>query len=126
MIMSALTRALARIEASVSITTKYEMHKRRVRSIMRFGSHDPEALRYKQIAEQAPHDIQLEAAVIIAARCHGMEVGRRERIERTWGVCHEPRIRLMVLDELRLMLRWCRRYAPAAFAEWRDHLNGEE
>lgn len=122
---SALQCALAQIDAAFSVATKYHLHKRRVRAIMRGGVDDPEALRYRKVVEQCHPEIHLENAVIIAERCYRMELGRRQRIERTWGFCHEPRIRLMVLDELRLMLRWCRRHDQQAFKAWRDHLNGE-
>jgi hypothetical protein len=123
---SALECALARIDATFSVEMRFNLHKRRVRAIIQAGVDNPEALRYRRVAKQVRPDIQIEAAVFIAERCYRMEVERRERIERTWGFCHEPRIRLMVLDELRLMLRWCRRFAPKEFMAWRDHLNAED
>ena len=121
---SALECIIARIEASFSVATRYNLYKRRVRAIMRGGPDHQEALRYRRLVEQLPPNITLGGAVAIMQRAYVGEVRRREGIERTWGVCHEPRMGLMLLDELRLMLRWCRRYAPQQFEVWRDQLNG--
>jgi hypothetical protein len=122
---SALECVLARIDATFSIAMQFNLHKRRVRATMRNGPDHPDALRYQWTAEQVRPDITIGGAVFVAEAGYRMERERRERIALIWGICHEPRIKLLLLDELRLMLRWCRRYAPAAFAEWRDHLNGD-
>jgi hypothetical protein len=44
------------------------------------------------------------------------ETDARESAIRNWGRCSRPRIALMLLQELRLMLRLVRRYAPARYA----------
>ena len=43
------------------------------------------------------------------------ELDRRARAIRAWGHCSRPRLALMVLDELRLILRMVRRHAPSCY-----------
>jgi hypothetical protein len=43
------------------------------------------------------------------------ELDRRERAIRTFGQCSRPRLALMLLDELRVILRMVRRHAPACY-----------
>ena len=46
---------------------------------------------------------------------HRAEIDARNGAIRIWGRCSRPRIALMLLQELRLILRVARRYAPASY-----------
>jgi hypothetical protein len=43
------------------------------------------------------------------------ELDARATAINTWGHCSRPRLALMMLDELRLILRMVRRYAPSRY-----------
>jgi hypothetical protein len=112
---SALHAALARIEATFSPAMRHSSFKDRVAALIRAGARHPEArARYRPLAER--HSAaNLDTAIILVERTRQAELDRRARAIRAWGHCSRPRFALMVLDELRLILRMVRRHAPSCY-----------
>jgi hypothetical protein len=114
---SALHAALARIEATFSPAMRHSAFKDRVAVLIRAGAGHPEARsRYRLLAERHPA-ASLDTAIILVERLRRAELDRRERAVRTFGHCSSPRLALMLLDELRLILRMVRRQAPARYPD---------
>jgi hypothetical protein len=114
---SELHAALARIEATFSAAMRHSAFKDRVAVLIRAGAGHPEArFRYRLLAERHPA-ANLDTAIIFVERLRRAELDRRERAIRTWGHCSRPRLGLMLLDELRLILRMVRRRAPARYPD---------
>ena len=112
---SALHAAIARIEATFSPAMRHSSFKERVATLMRAGAGHTEArVRYRLLAERHPF-ADLDTAIILVERMRRAELDRRERAIRTFGHCSRPRLPLMLLDELRLILRMVRRRAPASY-----------
>jgi hypothetical protein len=113
---SALEAAVAAIEATFSPAIRHSTFKRRVAGLIAHGTAHPEVRsRYQRLAERyAAAD--LGTAVVIVERLYRAEIDARESAIRNWGRCSRPRIALMLLQELRLMLRLVRRYAPTRYA----------
>jgi hypothetical protein len=112
---SALEAALAAIEATFSPAVRHSTFKRRVAGLMTLGAMHPDVRsRYQRLAERHA-GANLDTAVAIVERLYRAEIDARESAVRIWGRCSRPRIALMLLQELRLMLRVVRRYAPARY-----------
>jgi hypothetical protein len=110
---SALEAAFAHIEATFSPAMRHSTFKDRVAALIRAGAGHPEAwTRYRRLAERYPI-ANLDAAIMLVERMRRAEVDAHARAIHTWGHCSRPRLALMVLDELRLILRMVRRYAPS-------------
>jgi hypothetical protein len=60
----------------------------------------------------------LGGAIALVDRLRGAEIEAREAAIRSWGHSSRPRLALMILDELRLILRVVRRRAPTRYAEF--------
>jgi hypothetical protein len=112
----ALEAALAAIEATFSPAIRHSTFKRRVRGLIACGAAHPEVrTRYQHLAERYA-GANLDTAVVIVERLYRVELDARDSAIRIWGRCSRPRIALMLLQELRLMLRLVRRHAPARYA----------
>jgi hypothetical protein len=112
---SAMEAALAAIEATFSPAIRHSTFKRRVAALVRYGAAHPEIRwRYQRLAERHA-GADLDTAVVIVERLHRAEVDARDAAVRLWGRCSRPRIALMMLQELRLVLRMVRRYAPMRY-----------
>jgi hypothetical protein len=113
---SALEAALAALEATFSPAIRYSTFKRRVAGLMASGAAHPDVRsRYQRLAERYA-GANLDTAVVIIERLYRAEIDACDSAVRIWGRCSRPRIALMLLQELRLMLRVVRRYAPARYA----------
>jgi hypothetical protein len=113
---SAMAAALAAIEATFSPAHNHSLKKRRVAALIRLGAaHAGARARYQRLAERYP-DANLDTAIAIVARLHRAELDARATAVRLWGRCSRPRLALMLLDDLRLILRMVRRYAPTRYA----------
>jgi hypothetical protein len=113
---SALEAAVAAIEATFSPAIRHSTFKRRVAGLMARGAAHPEVRsRYQRLAERYA-GANLDTAVVIIERLYRAEIDARESAIRIWGRCSRPRIALMLLQELRLVLRLVRRHAPARYA----------
>jgi hypothetical protein len=113
---SALAAAYAHIEATFSPATHHAAFKDRVAALMKGGAAHPEAwTRYRRLVERYPA-ANLDTAIVLVERMRHAEIEARAASLRSWGQCSRPRFALMILDELRLILRMLRRYAPARFA----------
>jgi len=113
---SALEAALAAIEATFSPAIRHSTFKRRVCGVMAYRAAHPEVRsRYQRLAERYA-GANLDTALVIVERLYRAELDARDSAIRMWGRCSRPRIALMLLQELRLMLRLVRRYAPARYA----------
>jgi hypothetical protein len=113
---SALDAALAAIEATFSPAHKRSLAKRRVAALIRQGAPHGEArARYQGLAERYPY-ANLETAIAIVARLHRAECDARATAVRLWGRCSRPRLALVLLEDLRLILRMVRRYEPTRYA----------
>ena len=113
---AALAAALAAIEATFSPAVRHSTFKRRVAALMVLGADHPEVrFRYQSLAERYA-GANLDTAVAIVERLYRCEIDARETAVRLWGRCSRPRIALMLLQELRLVLRMVRRHAPARYS----------
>jgi hypothetical protein len=120
----ALAAALNRIEQGFGPAYRIAAFKCAVRTAMHRGAGHPDVMyRYRQIAASYP-DITVTAAATFADLAWRNEAAARETSIAAWGFCHRPRLKLTMLAELRLMLRWMRRYAPGQFAAARDIVIG--
>jgi hypothetical protein len=112
----ALEAALAAIEATFSPALKHSLAKRRVAVLIRQGAaHAEVRVRYQRLAERYPL-ANLDTAIAIVERLYLAELDARVTAMRLWGRCSRPRLALMLLADLRLILRMVRRYAPARYA----------
>jgi len=121
---SAVQAAIACIEAAA--LRPAEQLTNRVRRIMALGPQHPEvALRYRNYEDGLPSNIKLCQAIWLIDCEYRRERDMIARSIRLWGQNNRPRIDIMRLRELRLMLRFARRFDAARFAEWRisgDHV----
>jgi hypothetical protein len=112
---SAMEAALAAIEATFSPAIRHSTFKRRVAGLIRCGAAHPEMrTRYQRLAERYAC-ANLETAIVIVERLYRAEIDARDAALRMWGRCSRPRLALMLLQELRLVLRMVRRHAPACY-----------
>ena len=112
---SALAAAFAHIETTFSPAVHHSMAKDRVAALIRAGAAHPETwTRYRGLADRYPF-VSLEGAIALVERMRCAELEARAASCRNWGLCGRPRLALMILDELRLMLRLFRRHAAAQF-----------
>jgi hypothetical protein len=112
---SAMEAALAAIEATFSPAIRHSAFKRRVAGLIRCGAAHPEVrLRHQRLAERYAC-ANLDTAIVIVERLYRAEIDARDASVRLWGRCSRPRLALMLLQELRLMLRMVRRHAPARY-----------
>jgi hypothetical protein len=112
---SAIDAALAAIEATFSRAIRHSTFKRRVAALVRGGpGHPAMRSRYQRLAERYPC-ANLDTAITIVERLYRAEIDARAAAVRLWGRCSRPRVALMLLQELRLMLRMVRRHAPMRY-----------
>jgi hypothetical protein len=112
---SAMEAAVAAIEATFSPALKRSLARRRVAALIRQGAAHPEVrARYRRLAERYSL-ANLDTAIAIVERLHSAELDARTAAVRLWGRCSRPRVTLMLLKDLRLILRMVRRYAPARY-----------
>jgi hypothetical protein len=112
---SAMDAALAAIEATFSPAIRHSTFKRRVATLIACGADHPETrLRYQRLAERYAR-ANLDTAIAIVERLYRAELDVRDAAVRLWGRCSRPRIALMLLEELRLVLRMVRRYAALRY-----------
>jgi hypothetical protein len=113
---SAMAAALAALAATFSPALKHSLAKRRVAALIRQGAaHAEVRARYQRLAERYPV-ANLDTAIAIVERLHKAELDARATAVRLWGRCSRPRLALMLLADLRLILRIVRRYAPEWYA----------
>jgi hypothetical protein len=112
---TALDAACAHIAATFSPAMHHSVLKDRVARLMAGGAGHPEVWsRYRDLAERHPLT-NLAAALALLERLRDSEREARATAIATWGHSSRPRLVLMMLDELRLILRVVRRYAPASY-----------
>ena len=113
----ALAAACAQIEATFSPAIEHSMRKDRVAALMRRGAVCPEIwLRYRTLVERHPIT-NLDTAITLVGRLRCAEIEARAAAVRNWGHCSWSRLTLVMLDEVCLILRVLRRYAPTCFSE---------
>jgi hypothetical protein len=121
---TALEAAYAAIEATFNKSHRHSSFKQRCRAILRHGPEHPEIMfRYRKLAQRWPV-IGLHDAIFMLERMHQAELAAHAVALRVWGHSNRPRIALMMLEELRLLLRVMRRLAPTEFEIWRDAVVG--
>jgi len=112
---TALQAACAHIEATFSPAMQHSVLKDRVARLIAGGAGHPEAwTRYRRLAERHPIT-NLDAAIVLVERLRRAEGEARAAAIATWGHSSRPRLALMLLDELRLILRLVRRHAAASY-----------
>jgi hypothetical protein len=113
---SAFEAACAHIESTFAPATRHSIYKDRVAAVIASGCGDQQVwTRYRRLAERyAP--ATLDGAIAVVERLWRAESEARAKAIRAWGYCGRPRLTLMILDELRLMLRLLRRHAPAHYS----------
>ena len=113
---SAVAAAYAHIEATFSPAMHHAAFKDRVAALMMAGPAHPEAwTRYRRLVERYPA-ANIDTAIVLVERMRRSEIEARAASVRSWGQSSRPRLTLMILDEVRLILRMLRRYAPARFS----------
>lgn len=121
---SALYAALAAIPAEFAPAMRHGIIKDTARWLRDLPPGHPElALRYRKIAERYPA-ISLVSAIITVERMYEQDRTARAVAMRTWGSCSKPSVEQQRLTELRLILRWLRRYRAQAFPLIRDVASG--
>jgi hypothetical protein len=114
---SALQAAYAHIEATFAPAMGRSIFKDRVAALIAGGAgHTAARARYRRLAERHPI-INLDAAIALVGRMREAEFEARATAIRTWGHSSRPRLPLMILDELRLILRVVRRHAPLRYPD---------
>lgn len=118
---SELAAALAGINAGIAPGHRYRSTKRRVRVILEHGPQHPHFVyRFKNLA--AHYDCRTLASALEAAWLTVfMERNYTKFLRRTRGYA-PVRASQMLLDEIHLLLRFCRQYAPEQFERWRKEL----
>jgi hypothetical protein len=112
---SAMDAALAAIEATFSPAIRHSTFKRRVAALVEGGAGHPEIRsRYQRLAERHAC-ANLDTAIVLVERLYRAEIDARDAAVRLWERCSRPRVALMLLQELRLMLRLVRRHAPMRY-----------
>jgi hypothetical protein len=114
---SALEAAYAHIEATFAPAARHSIFKDRVAALVAGGAGHPAArYRYRRLAERYPA-ANLAAAIALVGRMRDAEREARAAAIRSWGHSSRPRLSLMILDELRLILRLVRRYVPSRYPD---------
>jgi hypothetical protein len=112
---SPLAAAYVQIEATFSPATRHAQFKHRVAALMRLGPANPEVrMRYRMFAERH-RPASLDGAIALVEGLRESEIATRAVTVRNWGAARCARLTLMILDELRLILRALRRFVPACF-----------
>jgi hypothetical protein len=112
---SPLAAAYAQIEAAFSPSASHARFKERVAALIRLGPTNPEVrMRYRILAERHRAAGLADAIALVEGLRDG-EITARAATARNWGANGRPRLALMILDELRLILRVVRRFVPACF-----------
>jgi hypothetical protein len=122
---SALEAEHAIVKAVFSQFYQHAELKRRVRKFIRNGAGHPEALRYRQLAQHNPV-LGIRDAIYLVGRMLQGERDSQAVAVRIWGHNSRPRVQLMMLEDLRLALRWTSRYAPKEFAKWQAVIGGNQ
>jgi hypothetical protein len=96
---------------------RHSTFKDRVATLMRRGATHPEVrIRYGTFVER--HAVtNLDAAIVLVDRARCAELEARAVAVGSWGHCSQSRLTLMLLDEIRLILRMLRRHAPERFPQ---------
>jgi hypothetical protein len=118
----ALAAAFARIDRAFANPEAGAL--RRARDAVALGPAHPAArARYGRWAEMlCDRRLDLHGAIIVLERAYGNERARHEDSRRIWGSSIRPRLELMIIGELRLILRWLRRHAGERFPGLLDTL----
>ncbi len=114
---SALAAACAQVGATFSPAARHSIFKDRVAALMRRGATHPDVrIRYRTFVERQAVT-NLEAAIVLVERMRYAEREPRADAASTWGHCSHSRFTLMLLDEIRLILRVLRRHARDRFPQ---------
>lgn len=114
---SAFTAACAYIGAAFSPAVHHSAFKDRVATLMHCGATHPEVRhRYRALIERYPVT-NIDAALVLVEHIRRAEREARDVAIGNWGRCHSCRVTFMLLDEMRLILRALRRYAPGCFSD---------
>jgi hypothetical protein len=115
---SAIAAACAHVEATFAPPMHHSIFKDRIAALIAGGAGHAEAwTRYRRLAERHPAST-LDGAIAVVERLRRIELEARAAAIRAWGGCSHPPLALMILDELRLILRMVRRHAPTRFGEF--------
>jgi hypothetical protein len=111
---------MAQFDATFSPTVRHSTFKARVSDMMKRGAGDPRVIfRFRGLAERCGN-VTIHYAIGMVEGERRLEINQRAAEMLLWGRCSRPMTRLMLLNELRLILRWLARYAPERFAALRD------
>jgi hypothetical protein len=113
--------ALAQALADIDRWRRHAPHsilKRMARDALELGAEDVRVrIRYGARAQAiATRALDLGGAIIACDRAHRRERAAAESAATLWAI-RRPRLDLMILSELRLLLRFLRRHAPHRFGE---------
>ncbi len=113
----------AQFDAVFNASTRHSTFKARIADLMRRGPGDPDVVyRFRGLVN---HPYTLDVAIVLVEQMRRTELNIREVAIRNLGRYSGPNARLMLLNELRLILRWIRRYAPEKYKALRDVVRGE-
>lgn len=114
---SALVAASVQIEVTFSSAMRHLIFKDRVAALIHCGAAHPKVrVRYQKLVERHPVR-NLDAAIVLAGRMRCAEREARAAAVRSCGHFSRSRLRLTILDEVCLILRMLRRYAPTLFID---------
>jgi len=123
---SALVAALAHVEATFGTAMGHAIFKDRVAAYIALGAgHAEVRTRYRAPIERHPVTT-LGGAIALIERLRHAEIEARDAAIRSWGHCSRPRFALMILDELRLILRVVRRWAPSRYTEFFSEISATD
>lgn len=107
--------ACAHVAATFAPASRHSIFKDRVAAVIAGGAGHAQAwTRYRRLAERYPA-ATLDGAIAVIERLRRAEIEARAAAIGCWGHCSRPRLALMILDELRLILRMVRRHAPSRY-----------
>lgn len=114
---SAITAACSYVEATFSPAIYHSIFKDRITTLIRRSAGHPEVWRRYQTLVERYQTGNLDAAIVFVDRARRAELEARTIAVRDWGHCSRSRLTLIMLDEVRLLLRMLRRHAPTYFTE---------
>jgi hypothetical protein len=113
---SAMAAACAHMEATFSPAIRHSILKDRISTVMQRGTRYHQVrTRYGRLVERHPVT-NVDAAIVLVDRLRRAECQARALAIANSGRYSRSRLGLMLLDEVRLILRMLRRYAPGRFA----------
>jgi hypothetical protein len=116
----AMSAAIAAIDTTFASCSKHILFKERCRGLMRKGPHHIEVWSaYQRLAERDVRHTLIVARLFLELE-YRKELRLRDVAIDNWKRCSRPLMRLELLRQARVILRWIQRYQPFAYPAIRD------